>query len=126
MSAPYARTVMTGNGAGATAGGRGADPATATNGAGATAGGRGADPATATNGAGATAGGRGADSATGGPPPVLLATLGAASISASAVLIKLAHTGVATAAFYRCLLALPVLAMLAVLEQRRRGPRLPR
>src|SRR5215469_10429419 len=61
-----------------------------------------------------------------GPPPVLLATLGAACISASAVLIKLAGTGAATAAFYRCLLALPVLAVLATLEQRRRGPRLPR
>src|SRR5262252_3309169 len=58
-----------------------------------------------------------------GPPPVLLAGLGAACISASAVLIKLANTGTATAAFYRCLLALPVLAALAVLEQRRRGPR---
>jgi drug/metabolite transporter (DMT)-like permease len=58
-----------------------------------------------------------------GPPPVLLAGLGAACISASAVLIKLADTGAATAAFYRCLLALPLLAVLAVLEQRRHGPR---
>ena len=58
-----------------------------------------------------------------GPPPVLLAGLGAACISASAVLIKLADTGTASAAFYRCLLALPLLAVLAVLEQRRRGPR---
>jgi drug/metabolite transporter (DMT)-like permease len=71
---------------------------------------------------GATAG-RGPGPATGRPSPVLLACLGAASISASAVLIKLANTGAATAAFYRCLLALPVLAALAVLEQRRRGPR---
>ena len=61
--------------------------------------------------------------AVGGPPPVLLATLGAACISASAVLIKLADTGTASAAFYRCLLALPLLAVLAVLEQRKRGPR---
>jgi drug/metabolite transporter (DMT)-like permease len=38
--------------------------------------------------------------------------------------VTLAHTGAATAAFYRCLLALPVLIPLAVLEQRRRGPRL--
>ena len=75
------------------------------------------------NGAGAATAGRGAGPVTGGPSPVLLASLGAASISASAVLIKLADTGVATAAFYRCLLALPVLAVLAVLEQRRRGPR---
>ena len=80
------------------------------------------------NGAGAAPAGRGTGPATGGPatggpPPVLLASLGAASISASAVLIKLANTGAATAAFYRCLLALPVLTALAVLEQRRRGPR---
>ncbi len=61
--------------------------------------------------------------AAGGPSPVLLASLGAACISASAVLIKLADTGAATAAFYRCLLALPLLAVLAALEQRRRGPR---
>ena len=39
------------------------------------------------------------------------------------MLIKLADTGPASAAFYRCLLALPLLAVLAVLEQRRRGPR---
>lgn len=58
-----------------------------------------------------------------GPSPVLLATMGAACISASAVLIKLANTGTATAAFYRCAFALPVLAVLAVLEQRRRGGR---
>src|SRR3984885_14123259 len=55
--------------------------------------------------------------------PLLLAGLGAASISASGVLIKLADTGPATAAFYRCLLALPWLTALAVLEQRKRGPR---
>ena len=55
--------------------------------------------------------------------PLLLAGLGAASISASGVLIKLADTGPATAAFYRCLLALPLLLTLAVLEQRKRGPR---
>jgi drug/metabolite transporter (DMT)-like permease len=61
--------------------------------------------------------------ATGGPPPVLLASLGAAFISASAVLMKLAGTGAATTAFYRSLLALPVLVALAVVEQRRRGPR---
>ncbi len=55
--------------------------------------------------------------------PLLAVGLGAACLSASAVLIKLSATGTATAAFYRCLLALPVLAMLAVAEQRRRGPR---
>ncbi len=55
---------------------------------------------------------------------LLLAGLGAASISASAVMVTLADTGAVTAAFYRCFLALPLLVTLAVLEQRRRGPRL--
>jgi len=85
MSAPYAKTVITGNGRG-------------------------------------TAGGSGR-AAGDGRPPILLATLGAAFISASAVLVKLADTGPATAAFYRCLFALPVLVTLAALEQRRRGRR---
>jgi drug/metabolite transporter (DMT)-like permease len=58
-----------------------------------------------------------------GRRPVLLAGLGAACISASAVLVKLADAGAATTGFYRCLLALPVLAALAGAEQRRRGPR---
>ena len=56
----------------------------------------------------------------------MAAGLGAACISASAVLVALAHTGPATAAFYRCFLALPVLILLAIAEQRRLGPRLPR
>jgi drug/metabolite transporter (DMT)-like permease len=82
--------------------------------------GAGAAPA----GGGPAGGGRtGGGPAATGPPPTLLAGLGAACISASAVLIKLAGTGTATAAFYRCLLALPVLVALAVLEQRRRGSR---
>jgi drug/metabolite transporter (DMT)-like permease len=55
--------------------------------------------------------------------PLLLAVLGAASISASGIMIKLADTGTVTAAFYRCFLALPALVVLAVIEQRRRGPR---
>ena len=55
---------------------------------------------------------------------LLLAGLGAACISASAILVKLAGTGAATTAFYRCLLALPLLGALAVAEQRRHGPRL--
>ena len=53
------------------------------------------------------------------------AGLGAACLSASAILIKLADTGPATAAFYRCFLALPVLIALAIVERRRRGPRRP-
>jgi drug/metabolite transporter (DMT)-like permease len=55
--------------------------------------------------------------------PVLQAALGAISISASAVLIPLAHVSPTTAAFYRCVLPLPVLGMLAAAEQRRHGPR---
>ena len=55
--------------------------------------------------------------------PLLLAGLGAGCISASAVLIKLADTGTATAAFYRCLLAVPALTTLAIMERRRHGPR---
>jgi drug/metabolite transporter (DMT)-like permease len=57
--------------------------------------------------------------------PLLLAGLGAASISASGIMIKLADTGPATAAFFRCSLALPLLAALALLERRRRGARRP-
>ena len=55
--------------------------------------------------------------------PVLTAVLGAACISSSAILVTLAHAGDATTAFFRCALALPVLVPLAVLEQRRLGPR---
>jgi drug/metabolite transporter (DMT)-like permease len=55
--------------------------------------------------------------------PILLASLGAACISCSAILVTLAGTGAATTAFFRCLLALPALAALAAVEQRRRGPR---
>jgi hypothetical protein len=55
--------------------------------------------------------------------PIVAAGLGAACISASGILVKLADTGTATTAFYRCFLALPVLLTLAVLEQRRHGRR---
>jgi drug/metabolite transporter (DMT)-like permease len=55
--------------------------------------------------------------------PVLTATLGAACISSSAILVTLAHVGAITTSFFRCLLALPLLVLLAVLEQRKRGPR---
>jgi drug/metabolite transporter (DMT)-like permease len=58
-----------------------------------------------------------------GRSPVLAAVLGAACISASAVLVKLANTGAATTGLYRCLLALPLLFTLAVAEQRRHGRR---
>jgi drug/metabolite transporter (DMT)-like permease len=57
--------------------------------------------------------------------PLLLAGLGATWISASGILIELANTGPATAAFFRCFLALPPLATLALLERRRLGRRQP-
>ncbi|HXZ76621.1 MAG TPA: EamA family transporter, partial [Streptosporangiaceae bacterium] len=106
MSVPYARTVMTGQGS-PQAGAVGASGHE--------------------TGGGPGAGGR--DRA-GGPPgtrgrALVAAGLGAACLSASAILIKLAGTGPATAAFYRCFLALPVLIALAIAERRRRGPRRP-
>lgn len=55
--------------------------------------------------------------------PLVPVAVGALLISASAVLIQLAGTGPATTAFFRCLLALPVLVPLLVREQRRLGPR---
>lgn len=55
--------------------------------------------------------------------PALRAALGAACISSSAILVTLADVGPATAAFYRCALALPALIPLAVAEQRHCGPR---
>jgi drug/metabolite transporter (DMT)-like permease len=58
-----------------------------------------------------------------GRQPILLVALGAAFISCSAIWVTLANTGAATAAFYRCALALPLLGVLALIERRRRGPR---
>jgi drug/metabolite transporter (DMT)-like permease len=58
-----------------------------------------------------------------GRQPVLTAILGAACISSSAILVTLAHVDAVATAFYRCALALPVLVPLAVLEQRKLGPR---
>lgn len=55
--------------------------------------------------------------------PVLLAVMGAACISASAVLVTLASTGPATTGLYRCVLALPLLLALALAERRRHGRR---
>jgi drug/metabolite transporter (DMT)-like permease len=55
--------------------------------------------------------------------PMLTAMLGAACISSSAILVTLAHVGPVTTAFFRCALALPVLIPVAMLEQRRLGPR---
>lgn len=55
--------------------------------------------------------------------PVLTAVLGALTIAASAVLVRLADVPPSTAAFFRCAYALPPLALLALYERRRYGPR---
>jgi drug/metabolite transporter (DMT)-like permease len=55
--------------------------------------------------------------------PRLLAIAGAAFISVSAILFRLSGVSSGTAAFFRCALALPVLAPLALWEWRRSGPR---
>ena len=55
--------------------------------------------------------------------PVLAGIAGATCIASSATLVRLADVAPATAAFYRCLYALPVLGLLTVLENRRLGPR---
>jgi drug/metabolite transporter (DMT)-like permease len=58
-----------------------------------------------------------------GERPLVPAALGALCISTSAVLVKLAASGAATAAVFRCAFALPFLIPLAVREQRRLGSR---
>jgi drug/metabolite transporter (DMT)-like permease len=58
-----------------------------------------------------------------GSKPLLLAGLGAATISSSAVLVALSGAPAPATAFYRTALALPILIILAVLEQRRHGRR---
>jgi drug/metabolite transporter (DMT)-like permease len=55
--------------------------------------------------------------------PLLAGVLGALVIAFSAILVRLAEVSPATAAFFRCAYALPVLALLAWVEQRRHGPR---
>jgi drug/metabolite transporter (DMT)-like permease len=55
--------------------------------------------------------------------PVLAGALGALVIAFSAILVRLAEVSPSTAAFFRCLYALPVLALLAWLERRRYGER---
>jgi drug/metabolite transporter (DMT)-like permease len=51
------------------------------------------------------------------------AVLGALVIAFSAILVRLADVSPVTAAFFRCAYAVPLLAALAWLEQRRNGPR---
>ncbi len=55
--------------------------------------------------------------------PVLTALLGALTIAFSAIFVRLADVSPATAAIFRCAYALPPLALLAWMEQRRYGPR---
>src|SRR5215208_3139712 len=55
--------------------------------------------------------------------PVLAGVLGALVIAFSAILVRLAEVSPSTAAFFRCGYALPVLALLAWLEDRRCGAR---
>ena len=57
-----------------------------------------------------------------GRRPVLIALLGALCIAWSGPLVRLADVPPATAALWRCLLALPLLALLARREDRRLGP----
>lgn len=55
--------------------------------------------------------------------PRAMAVLGALAIAFSAILVRLAEEPPSTAAFFRCAYALPVLGLLAWLEDRRLGPR---
>jgi drug/metabolite transporter (DMT)-like permease len=57
---------------------------------------------------------------------MLTAVLGAGCISFSAILVTLAGAGAVATAFYRCVLALPLLVAIAAVEQRRHGRRSPR
>jgi drug/metabolite transporter (DMT)-like permease len=53
----------------------------------------------------------------------LAAVLGAGTIAFSSILVRLSHASPSTAAIFRCAYALPVLGLLAWLEERRLGPR---
>jgi drug/metabolite transporter (DMT)-like permease len=55
--------------------------------------------------------------------PVLTALLGALTIAFSAIFVRLADVSPETAAIFRCVYALPPLALLAWIERRRYGPR---
>lgn len=58
-----------------------------------------------------------------GARPVLTGILGALAIATSAILVRFADVSPSTAAFFRCAYALPALGLLALLEERRYGPR---
>lgn len=53
----------------------------------------------------------------------LCAVLGAVTIAFSSILVRLSHASPSTAAIFRCAYALPVLGLLAWLEDRKHGPR---
>jgi drug/metabolite transporter (DMT)-like permease len=53
------------------------------------------------------------------------AVLGAVAIAFSSILVRLSHASPSTAAIFRCAYAIPVLGLLAWLEDRRLGPRAP-
>ncbi|MGZ4287707.1 MAG: DMT family transporter [Solirubrobacteraceae bacterium] len=53
----------------------------------------------------------------------ICAVLGAIAIAFSSILVRLSHASPSTAAIFRCAYALPVLGLLAWLEDRRLGPR---
>jgi drug/metabolite transporter (DMT)-like permease len=55
--------------------------------------------------------------------PILATLAGALAIAFSGILFRVAHVSPTTGAFFRCLYALPVLAPLAWMEDRRYGPR---
>ena len=58
-----------------------------------------------------------------GDRPVLTGVAGALCIAFSGLLVRLADVTPTTAAVFRCVYALPVLGLLAYLEDRRFGPR---
>lgn len=55
--------------------------------------------------------------------PRAIAVGGALTIAFSSILVRLSHTSPSTSAIFRCLYALPLLAVLAWREDRRLGPR---
>jgi len=55
--------------------------------------------------------------------PRAMAIAGALTIAFSSILVRLSHTSPSTSAIFRCLYALPLLALLAWREDRRLGPR---
>jgi drug/metabolite transporter (DMT)-like permease len=52
-----------------------------------------------------------------------MAVAGALTIAFSSILVRLSHTSPSTSAIFRCVYALPLLALLALREDRRLGPR---